>query len=85
MKKPQGASERSRLLEFDQPAGAVGEGVEADADLVEQRQVEVGQRRRLRDTGCGGRPALPAAPPATRIGRFAWSCTLGLPMPLPYR
>src|SRR5580765_6660188 len=25
----------------------------------------------------------PAAPPATRIGRFVWSCTLGLPMPLP--
>ena len=34
--------------------------------------------------GCAGRPCiLPAAPPATRIGRFTWSCTFGLPIPLP--
>src|SRR5439155_26953157 len=31
-------------------------------------------------------PFMPiAVPPAMIIGKFVWSCTFGLPMPLPYR
>src|SRR5438876_8117891 len=41
------SSDRKRFEQFVNFAVAVGERVEVDADFVEQRQVEIGQRCRL--------------------------------------
>src|SRR5213078_4162061 len=40
-------SDRKRLEQFVNSAVAVGKRVEVDADFVEERQVEVGERSRL--------------------------------------
>ena len=65
------SSEREQLVDL---AMAVGERIEADADFVEQRQMQIGQRRRLLVLDVAAALAcLPAPPPATMIGRLTWS------------
>ena len=50
------ALQRQRLDHAVHPAGAVHEPVEVDADVIEQRQVQVRQRRQLVQSGCAVRP-----------------------------
>ena len=66
-----------------QPTGAVAELVDRHAQLVQQRQMQVGQRRVLGVLEVTSALQLPDPPPTSRIGRLFGACALLSVMPAP--
>ncbi len=64
-------------------SSAVSKVLKWYANAIEQRQVKVGQGVSSLNRTCLPPRCLPAAPPATRIGKSLWSCRSGSPIPLP--
>ena len=81
-----GVTVTERLEQLLHLALAVGEGVQADADLIQQREVQIGQRRRLlvRDVTCRPSCFRRRRPPPGSAGSRDRARS-ALPMPLPYR